>query len=82
MARPYPICPTSVYKYFDRSNLLLYVGITSRGVQRQSEHNSDKPWWNYVASQQIEHFSTREEALQREKDLAVKGGIIHDGRAL
>lgn len=61
--------PTSVYLYFDRANVLLYVGITSRGPLRQHEHNTDKDWWTYVARQQVEHYATRAEALQREREL-------------
>jgi predicted GIY-YIG superfamily endonuclease len=61
--------PTSVYLYFVRSNLLLYVGVTSRGAVRQREHNTDKDWWTYVARQQVEHYPTREEALRREREL-------------
>lgn len=61
--------PTSVYLYFDRGNLLLYVGITSRGPMRQHEHNTDKDWWTYVVRQQVEHYPTRAEALQREREL-------------
>lgn len=58
--------PTSVYKYFDEYGILLYVGITNRGMQRQREHNKDKDWWQYVASQFVEHFPSRGEALDRE----------------
>jgi hypothetical protein len=61
--------PTSVYLYFDRSNILLYVGITSRGAMRQREHNTDKGWWPYVARQQVEHYPSRAGALQREREL-------------
>lgn len=60
---------TSVYKYYDEFGTLLYVGITSRGMRRQREHNKDKPWWGYVASQLVEHFETREQALSRESSL-------------
>jgi hypothetical protein len=30
--------PTSIYKYYDRQDILVYVGITSRGVARNREH--------------------------------------------
>lgn len=61
--------PTSVYRYYDKSGLLLYVGITSRGTARQSEHNRDKEWWRFVARQSVEHFGTRDEAEKRERSL-------------
>lgn len=61
--------PTSVYRYYDRAGLLLYVGITSRGTRRQAEHNADKEWWPFVTSQDVEHYPARAEAAAREKAL-------------
>jgi hypothetical protein len=61
--------PTSVYKYYDSLGILIYVGITSRGVLRNREHNSDKAWWTHVASQEVEHFDNRLAALSRETQL-------------
>lgn len=63
--------PTSVYKYYDEYGILIYVGITSRGAKRQSEHNKDKSWWAHVASQTVEHFDSRGEALDHEEWLIV-----------
>lgn len=63
--------PTSVYRYYDKSGLLLYVGITSRATSRQREHNADKEWWPFVASQQVEHYPTRAAALVRERELII-----------
>ena len=57
---------TSVYLYYDANGVLIYVGITSRGVRRQREHEREKPWWKFTARQEIEHFPTRREALERE----------------
>lgn len=59
--------PTSVYKYYDRHGILLYVGITSRGISRNREHNATKEWWPFVASQTVEHFPTRDAALAHER---------------
>lgn len=64
--------PTSLYKYYDRDGVLLYIGITGRGMTRNSEHNKTKPWWKFVASQKVEHFSTRKEAAIRERHLIRK----------
>jgi hypothetical protein len=61
--------PTSIYKYYDRQDILVYVGITSRGVARNREHNADKEWWPYVCRQEVEHRPTRALALAREKQL-------------
>lgn len=61
--------PTSVYRYYDRFDVLIYVGITSRRTSRQREHNLDKYWWRYVDHQTVEHYDTRPEALLREASL-------------
>jgi hypothetical protein len=61
--------PTSVYLYYDKYDVLIYVGITRRGIRRQGEHNATKEWWPLVARQGVEHFATREDALVRERSL-------------
>ena len=60
---------TSVYLYRDSLHRLIYVGVTGRGIARQVEHNRDKAWWPYVARQDIEHYPTRGEAVERERYL-------------
>lgn len=67
-----PLTPTSVYRYYDATGVLLYVGITSRATTRQREHNADKEWWPYVARQQVEHFPSRQAAHDHEKALIRK----------
>jgi predicted GIY-YIG superfamily endonuclease len=64
--------PTSVYLYFDDLDVLIYVGVTSRGIRRQREHNTDKDWWQYVTRQEVRHFPTRGEALAEERRLIKK----------
>lgn len=64
--------PTSVYKYFDRNNILIYVGITAARVTRQQQHNASKAWWPFVSHQEVEHFQSRDEARERERALIVK----------
>ena len=60
---------TSVYKYFDKNGVLLYVGITGRGASRNSEHNKSKEWWQYVTRQEVVHYTTRRAALNIERQL-------------
>jgi hypothetical protein len=59
--------PTSVYRYFDLEGRIIYVGVTSRGPQRQAQHAVTAEWWPHVSAQDVEHLSTREAALKREK---------------
>lgn len=58
--------PTSVYRFYDGNGVLLYVGITSRRIKRQFEHNGDKEWWPFVQRQEVEHFDSRQLAAKRE----------------
>lgn len=62
---------TSLYRYYDDCDTLIYVGITSRGMQRNVEHTKSKTWWTYVARQDVEHYTTRDEALTREAALVL-----------
>lgn len=64
--------PTSVYRYYDQHKVLLYVGVTARGISRNREHNATKDWWQYVVSQEVDHYQTRDAALAQEKFLIQK----------
>lgn len=61
--------PTSVYRYYDSDGALVYVGITSKGPQRQSQHTVTAEWWPHVARQDVEHYPSRDEAAAREREL-------------
>lgn len=59
-----------VYLCFDRRRRLLYVGVTSDGMQRfRQGHGKRAAWWRDVVSIEVEHFDTRDAALARERDL-------------
>jgi GIY-YIG catalytic domain-containing protein len=64
--------PTSVYLYYDEHGALIYVGITKTGIVRNRQHNADKEWWPWVSDQKIEHYPSRAEAEQRERQLIFK----------
>lgn len=64
--------PTSLYRYYDKNDLLLYVGVTGRGATRNIEHNKSQPWWPHVTRQEVTHLPTRRDALLEEKRLIQK----------
>ena len=64
--------PTSLYRYYDSAGVLIYVGITSQRIARNRQHNGDKIWWQWVASQKIDHFSSAREAHAAEVRLIQK----------
>lgn len=61
-----PTRPTSVYRFWDANNRLLYVGITHRGWRRFDEHASAKAWWHLVDRVTVDHHPSRESARAAE----------------
>jgi len=49
---------TFLYRCYDRSGALLYVGITDALGRRMAQHASDKPWWGDVADTTSTAFGT------------------------
>jgi hypothetical protein len=58
--------PVFVYRLYDASGLLLYVGISSDLADRFATHAGTKSWWPDVARRTAEGYSTRDEALAAE----------------
>lgn len=58
---------TTLYRFFDANDRLLYVGISNLASRRWAQHEADKPWWSEVARTSVEHFATRKAALEAEK---------------
>lgn len=58
--------PTTLYRYFDDKNQLLYVGITGDNTKRQSQHRRNAFWFGKIASATFEHFESRQDALAAE----------------
>ncbi|MGH3489475.1 MAG: GIY-YIG nuclease family protein [Actinopolymorphaceae bacterium] len=63
----------SLYRFYDREGDLLYVGITKKLPRRLREHEIDKAWWTEVQQVTINHFETRDRALEAEA-----GAIYHE----
>lgn len=59
--------PTSLYRMRDAAGRLLYVGITTRGGQRISQHRRSQPWWPDVARIDVDHFDSIAEAVAAEE---------------
>jgi len=57
---------TMLYRFFDESGCLLYVGISTVGPSRWKSHSKEKPWWTDVASSTVKHFTTRQAAESAE----------------
>jgi len=55
-----------LYRFYDRTDALLYVGITMNFPGRMGSHQGGKPWWSQLHHMTAEHFDTRAEALAAE----------------
>jgi len=57
----------ALYRFFDASDVLLYVGITVDIGARFKKHRGDKPWWDQVDHIGIQKFPSRREAEDAER---------------
>lgn len=77
---------TSLYRFYDATGALLYIGITNSIPRRLGEHDERKPWFTETAKVTFEHHPSRAAALTAEKK-AIKAerpkhNIVHNhGRA-
>ena len=58
---------TQLYRHFDESRSLLYVGISLSTFNRLSQHRDHSDWFKTITNVTIEHFPTREEAMAAER---------------
>lgn len=58
--------PTTLYRFFGDRRVLLYVGVGGNPGRRFNQHAKDKLWWPNVVTTTMEHFGTRQEALDAE----------------
>lgn len=68
------VATTTLYRFYDRDGLLLYIGIAGNPARRFKQHNDDKLWWSTVATSTMEHYPTRAAALKAEK-LAIEAEV-------
>lgn len=59
---------TQLYRHFDASGRLLYVGISLSAISRLSQHSGDSHWFGDIANVTVERFETRRDALHAEAD--------------
>lgn len=59
---------TTLYRLFDESDVLLYVGIAVDPGRRFVRHREDKAWWGEVANIALAVYPSRSEALAAERE--------------
>lgn len=58
-----------VYRAYDRSGSLLYVGATDNLERRLKAHRRDSGWWMFHTRIESDDYSSRDDALDVEKGL-------------
>lgn len=68
-----------LYRFFDATDRLLYLGISLSAAQRAAEHRREKPWWPDVARMEVQHLDCdRMGALEAEKAAIIRERPIHN----
>jgi predicted GIY-YIG superfamily endonuclease len=74
--------PTCLYRLYDASGRLLYVGITSNIARRWKEHRTKHPeWWPQVAQQRVGWFLLRDHAWYAEREAVRTELPLHNDEA-
>lgn len=58
----------TVYRFFGRGDVLLYIGVTSIATHRMAQHIQDKRWFPLVERTTFEHYESRLMANRRERE--------------
>jgi hypothetical protein len=73
---------TQLYRHFNESGDLLYVGVSLSAAARQASHKRASPWFDQVRNITVEVFKTRDAALKgelrairKEKPLFNRAGV-------
>lgn len=76
-----PTGRTSVYRLFDASGALLYIGCSYNPTSRWRTHRQLKAWWHEVATTDVVWFETLVEAERAEQEAILtehpKYNIVH-----
>jgi len=54
--------PTALYRFYDRDDALLYVGVSGNPTIRWADHAAEKHWWSQVVRKTIVLYGSRMEA--------------------
>jgi hypothetical protein len=70
---------TCLYRHFDSTGKLLYVGISLDVLRRLGQHRRSSVWFDDIARVEIEHFADWDSAKEaRRKVVAEEKPIFHD----
>lgn len=58
----------TLYRFFDSSGRLLYIGISNRWTDRLVQHRREKPWFDQVAQVTVHKYPSRQAVEQAERE--------------
>jgi predicted GIY-YIG superfamily endonuclease len=70
--------PTAVYRFYNRDDRLLYVGISGNLTARWKSHAASKPWWRRVTRKTVVMYGSRGEALNEESRAILAEYPVHN----
>lgn len=59
---------TSLYKHYDSTGKLLYVGIANNVIKRLGCHRHSSEWHDQIARIDVTHYPSRQSALNAERE--------------
>ena len=57
---------TALYRHYNKDGDLLYVGISSKHLQRLAQHSNHAHWYDEITRIEIEHFEFKCDAVRAE----------------
>jgi len=62
------VAVAAVYRLYDATGALLYIGASCNPTRRYKDHASRRPWWREVYRREVEWHPTRAAALAAERE--------------
>lgn len=62
---------TQLYRHYDSSGNLLYVGVSLNVAARLMQHRRNAEWFGEIANITVEHFDNRTDALRAEYEAII-----------
>lgn len=77
------LVPQTLYRFFDKGDELLYIGLTADVGRRVAQHRDGRPWWVEVVRITLEQFPDRRSVIEAERNAIKterpKYNVTHNG---
>jgi hypothetical protein len=69
---------TDLYRFYDTTDQLLYVGISIHAAQRAGQHRHASPWWSDAVRMEVERYPDRSSAEDAERRAIINEHPLHN----